>query len=74
MPEFILRMKQEYKELTERIQKLEKFIGSDTFKYYVSSEKQELLLEQSGVMTHYQRILADRLELEIKEYEEAENG
>lgn len=72
MPEFIRRMEAELKELEERISKLSKFIDSDTFKYYVSIEKQDLMNEQLGVMIHYQRLLKRRLEIEHTEYYEAE--
>lgn len=72
MPEFITRMEAELKELEERISKLSKFIDSDTFKYYISCEKQDLMNEQLGVMIHYQRLLKQRLEIEHTEYYEAE--
>lgn len=71
MPEFITRMETELEELTERIFKLSKFIGTNTFKYYVSYEKQGLMKEQLSVMIRYQGLLERRLRIELGEYNEA---
>lgn len=71
MPEFITEMETELKELTERINKLSKFIDSYAFKYYVHYEKQDLMKEQIGVMIRYQDLLERRLKIEIDEYNEA---
>lgn len=71
MPEFIVRIQAELKELTERIDKLSKFIETPTFKYYVRYEKQDLMEEQLGVMIRYQDLLERRLKIELDEYNEA---
>ncbi len=63
MPDYISRIKVEKKELSDKLQKLEDFIYSDTFEG-LSDESKELLFRQRGAMTEYRDVLAERLSLD----------
>lgn len=57
-----LRLGIEHMELSEKLEKLEKFIGSDGFNA-LTEENQFLLKAQADAMILYHRILARRIEI-----------
>ena len=60
---FVLRMITEYKELNEKIVKLEKFLNGETFKN-LSQLKQDLLKSQYSSMLSYSSTLRIRINIE----------
>lgn len=60
---FVSRMITEYKELNEKIVKLEKFLNGETFKN-LSSLKQDLLKSQYSSMLSYSSTLRIRINIE----------
>lgn len=60
---FVSRMITEYKELNEKIVKLEKFLNGETFKN-LSQLKQDLLKSQHSSMLSYSSTLRIRINIE----------
>ena len=61
MSDYKQRVRAEKTELSERLSKLELFLGSDDFAD-VDAEQQTLLIRQAYVMSLYQDILTERIE------------
>ena len=61
MQPFIERMIDEYKELSERLKKLIAFTKTDKFAE-LAKEQRDLLEEQRKAMSHYKKVLGQRIE------------
>lgn len=59
-PGYVIRLENEFEELTNRIEKLSAFISTDTFKSLDEIEQDDLL-NQLEVMIEYSAILNRRL-------------
>ena len=64
---FIDKMQEELEELTIKHDKLEAFIGTDTFKEMASKEQQTLLQLQLSAMNQYKLILTRRIAASLEE-------
>lgn len=62
MQPFIERMIEEYKELSERLKKLIAFTKTDKFAE-LAKEQRDLLEEQRKAMSHYKKVLGQRIEI-----------
>lgn len=62
METFKDRLRVEYEELSDKIEKLESFLKSDVYRE-IEKEQQILLRSQCAVMIQYRDILKKRLEL-----------
>lgn len=65
--DFVDRMEDELNELTERIQKLDTFIQTDTYRNLTQTEK-DLLIKQFKAMECYRDNLYDRLHFHYKSF------
>lgn len=61
MQPFVQRMIEEYKELSERLKKLIAFQKTDKFTA-LDEEQRDLLEEQREAMSHYKKVLGQRIE------------
>jgi len=64
MRNYIKRMDFEEQELTRKLDKLTGYLQDVRHKNNVTEEQWLLLDEQRGYMTHYQRVLRERIALE----------
>lgn len=62
MQPFVQRMIEEYKELSERLKKLIAFQKTDKFTA-LDEEQRKLLEEQREAMSHYKKVLGQRIEI-----------
>lgn len=62
MQPFVERMIEEYKELSERLKKLIAFQKTDKFTA-LDEEQRDLLEEQREAMSHYKKVLGQRIEI-----------
>ena len=62
MQPFVERMIEEYKELSERLKKLIVFTKTDKFTA-LDEEQRNLLEEQREAMSHYKKVLGQRIEI-----------
>lgn len=62
MQPFVERMIDEYKELSERLKKLIAFQKTDKFTA-LDEEQRKLLEEQREAMSHYKKVLGQRIEI-----------
>ena len=65
MEEHVQRMLDESVELKKRIERLEAFIGTDTFNA-LPHVKRNLMIDQFYAMDYYDKVLNERIELEFK--------
>jgi hypothetical protein len=63
MSDFISRLIIERNELSERLDKLKAFLGTEAFLKTIEANQQVLLWSQSGLMQGYLNTLNKRLEL-----------
>lgn len=63
--EHIERMKDEFKELEDKIIKAKSFIMSENFKKFLDNKQRELLVNQVYVMESYALILKQRIDYDI---------
>lgn len=70
--ELIQELKEERKELLQKVHKLEKFILSDDFKK-IDGESSNLLLEQWEKMRGYEKTLCKRIAHEVQKKYNEEN-
>lgn len=62
MQPFVQRMIEEYKELSERLKKLVAFTKTEKFDE-LAEEQRKLLEEQREAMSHYKKVLGQRIEI-----------
>lgn len=62
MQPFVERMMEEYKELSERLKKLVAFTKTEKFAE-LAEEQRKLLEEQREAMSHYKKVLGQRIEI-----------
>ena len=72
-PDYIVRLREEIREVNDRLHKISEFETTKTFKK-LSAYQKDLLVAQSGAMLAYRNILNIRCYIETKHWEAAMQG